>query len=295
MEFGKLDGKDLDDADFSLPADHADTKSHFTGKSSTRIYVGCAKWGRPEWVGTVYPDGTKEKDYLRHYVQNFNSIELNTTFYSIKKANVEKWASEASGDFRFCPKFGQRISHIKRLKDVLGITEYYIDCCNAFGKHFGAAFLQTPDNFGPKRLDDLRNYLESLPDGFRLFVEFRHKDWFTDAAAYDETFSMLSDLGFGAVITDVAGRRDVLHMRLTMPMAFIRFNGYGLIHSDYSRMDEWAARIKLWLQAGIEEVYFFGHQGDEAHTPATCAYFIRKLNEVAGTMLQPPAGFNRTT
>jgi uncharacterized protein YecE (DUF72 family) len=101
---------------------------------------------------------------------------------------------------------------------------------------------------------------------------------------------MLADLGFGAVITDVAGRRDVLHMRLTVPRAFIRFNGYGLIPSDYSRMDEWAARIKNWMAGGMEEIYFFGHQMDEAHTPATCAYMIRKLNEVADAKLKLPAG-----
>jgi uncharacterized protein YecE (DUF72 family) len=290
MEFGALEGKELEQADLSLPPDHPDSSRQFTGKTGAKIFIGCAKWGRPEWVGSVYPAGTKEKDYLKHYVQNFNSIELNTTFYSIKKANVEKWAAEASGDFRFCPKFGQRISHIKRLKDVQGITEYYIDCCGAFGKHFGAAFLQMPDNFGPKRFDDLRNYLESLPEDFRLFVEFRHKDWFADPAAFDETFSMLADLGFGAVITDVAGRRDVMHMRLTVPRAFIRFNGYGLLPSDYSRMDEWATRIKTWMAGGMEEIYFFGHQMDEAHTPATCAYMIRKLNEVAGTKLKLPAG-----
>jgi uncharacterized protein YecE (DUF72 family) len=290
MDFGALEGKELERAELSLPPDHADSARQFTGLSRAKVFIGCAKWGRPEWVGSVYPAGTKEKDYLRHYVQNFNSIELNTTFYSIKKANVEKWAAEASGDFRFCPKFGQRISHIKRLKDVQGITEYYIDCCLAFGKHFGAAFLQMPDNFGPKRLDDLRNYLESLPEDFRLFVELRHKDWFADQAAFDDTFTMLADLGFGAVITDVAGRRDVLHMRLTVPRAFIRFNGYGLIPSDYARMDEWVTRIRAWMKGGMEEIYFFGHQKDEAHTPATCAYMIRKLNELAGSGLTLPAG-----
>ena len=36
-----------------------------------------------EWVGKVYPEKTKEKDFLQYYVQHYNSIELNATHYKI--------------------------------------------------------------------------------------------------------------------------------------------------------------------------------------------------------------------
>ncbi|MTI19480.1 DUF72 domain-containing protein [Fulvivirga sp. RKSG066] len=89
-------------------------------------------------------------------------------------------------------------------------------------------------------------------------------------------------------MTDVADRRDVLHQRLTVPKAFIRFNGYGLIQSDYDRLDQWVTRCKAWIESGLEELYFFGHQENEAHTPVTCDYFIKRLNEACGLDIKRP-------
>ena len=89
--------------------------------------------------------------------------------------------------------------------------------------------------------------------------------------------------GLGFAITDVALRRDVLHMCLTNQTAFIRFNGYGLHQSDYKRLDEWIARLKLWREAGIEKVYFFMHQANEEHTPVLVNYFSKKTKCGNGT------------
>ncbi|MCB0129930.1 MAG: DUF72 domain-containing protein, partial [Caldilineaceae bacterium] len=119
MNFGHVTSPEIEEIDFSLPPDHR--LSWFSGKKvkDPKIYIGCGKWGIPEWVGPLYPEGTKEKDYLSHYVQRFNSIELNGTFYRLSRKSLETWAKEASGqNFVYCPKWSQRISHFKRLEDV---------------------------------------------------------------------------------------------------------------------------------------------------------------------------------
>jgi len=76
MEFGRVPENELDDIDFSLPAEPTFNKNILSGKPAAKpaIYLGCAKWGREEWVGKIYPPKTKEKDFLKHYVQHYNSI-----------------------------------------------------------------------------------------------------------------------------------------------------------------------------------------------------------------------------
>src|SRR5579863_8760885 len=121
MEFGRVE--DLNKVDFSFPGDDARTSQLFRElkkkKPKPMIYVGAAKWGRPDWIGKIYPKGTKQADFLKHYVTNYNSIELNAFFYRLfPKPTVEDWAATAGEDFKFCPKFTNNITHIRRLKNA---------------------------------------------------------------------------------------------------------------------------------------------------------------------------------
>jgi len=72
MDFGRVPEDELNKIDFSLPAEPVFNRSVLTGKpaKSPKVYIGCAKWGRTEWVGKIYPPGAKEKDFLDHYVQH---------------------------------------------------------------------------------------------------------------------------------------------------------------------------------------------------------------------------------
>ena len=98
MEFGRVPEKELDTVDFSLPKEPAFNSTILKGKpvQKPKVYVGCAKWGRKEWIGKIYPLKTKEKDFLDLYVQHYNSIELNATHYKIYDADaIKKWSGKA--------------------------------------------------------------------------------------------------------------------------------------------------------------------------------------------------------
>src|SRR5450432_3062369 len=122
MEFGRIDN--IGQIDFSLPPDDPLTEDLWTTlrmreDSALRLHVGCTVWGRKEWIGKLYPRGAKDKDFLSHYVRQFNCIELNTLFYSLQPVTViEKWAALAGPEFRFCPKFSNSISHELQLKNA---------------------------------------------------------------------------------------------------------------------------------------------------------------------------------
>ena len=299
MDFGRVEN--VDAVDFTFPDDHPDTtrllESIKKSKNAPKVYVGCAKWGRPDWIGKLYPKGTMATDFLKHYTKHFNSIELNATFYqTYPRITTEKWAGFADENFRFTPKMPQYVTHLKRLKGVEAQqeTDRFMSSILGFGDKLGHSFIQFDDRFGTKNFDTLKSYLEYLPKDFKSCVEFRHEDWFKESILVEETFDMLREIKIGSVITDTSGRRDVLHMRLTTPIAFIRFVGNNLHPTDFRRIDDWVNRMKLWIDSGIETIYFFIHNHEELNSPELCKYTIQKLNAATGLNLKGPNPLNDT-
>jgi uncharacterized protein YecE (DUF72 family) len=292
MEFGRVPKEQLNSIDFSLPAEPAYNKPILKGKpvKNPKVYLGCAKWGREEWVGKIYPPKTKEKDFLQHYVNHYNSIELNATHYKVYgEAGIKKWAEKAGGkDFKFCPKLYQGITHRGSLKGKQFITNEFFRGIVNFEQYLGPIFMQVSDTFSPKRKEELFDFLKTLPTDLQFFLEVRHPDWFKKDAIREELFTTLTTLNMGAVITDTAGRRDCAHMHLTIPKAFIRYVGNSLHPSDYTRCDAWIERMKFWLDKGLEELYFFMHMHDEATSPELTVYLVDKMNAALGLNLIKP-------
>ncbi len=299
MEFGRIPHEELALTDFTLPPDPEltiNTLLAAKNKGTLQVRVGCAKWGRKEWLGKIYPPKTKDANFLDEYVKHFDCIELNATFYNIYGQQViSKWKEKAApnANFKFCPKFSQSITHIRRLKNADEITTQYYAGIEAFGETLGPLFLQVGDNFTPKSLPDLKAYLQKLPTDVPVFVEVRHKDWFAVPEVRAEFFGMLHELNVGAVITDAAGRRDVIHMELPTPHAFIRFVGNSLDPTDYKRVDDWVERIVKWKEMGLQSVWFFMHQHDERYSPELADYVAEKLNQHLGLSLLRPTFMDR--
>ena len=298
MEFGRVPENELNAVDFSLPKEPTGTKNVLKGKpfKKAKVYVGCAQWGRPEWVGKIYPLKTKEKDFLQHYVDHYNSIELNATHYKIYgEAGVTKWAEKAKGkDFLFCPKMYKGVTHFGSLKGKDFISNEFLRGVTAFKEHLGPIFVQVSDSFSPKRKDELFTYLKSLPTDLQFFLEVRHPDWFAKENEREDMFEFLRENSIGAVITDTAGRRDCAHMNLTVPKTFIRYVGNSLHKTDYTRIDAWVKRMKYWLDKGMEELYFFMHMHDEATSPELTVYLVDKMNKECGLNLIKPTFVDKT-
>lgn len=290
MDFGRVDPAQLDEIDFKLPAEPALNKTVFKGTplKKPHVYLGCSKWGRKEWVGKIYPKGTKETEWPDAYMHHFNCIELNATHYRIYGADVlEKWDARAKGKhFKFCPKVPQSISHYSTLVNAGDQTTAFLEGILAFKDHLGPIFLQLSDRFSPNRRDNLFRYLESLPTDLQFFLEVRNPEWFSDPAISNELFNTLHKLKVGAVITDTAGRRDCAHMHMPVAKGFIRYVGNGAHPTDYTRLDDWMNRIHYWLQHGLKELYFFIH--DMAYSPELAVYVADKLKEISGIEVPRP-------
>ncbi len=294
MDFGKVTTAELNKIDFSLPPDPAGNKkilSAGSGKTgAAKFYMGCAKWGRKEWLGKIYPKGTKDAQFLDHYVQHYNAIELNATHYQIYGPDtISKWAAKASGqDFRFCPKLPQIISHYSNFSNTTQLTDAFLEGILAFKEQLGPVFLQVSDQYSPARKEALFQYLRSLPQDIQFFLELRHPGWFSNAKERSVLLQVLKENNTGLVITDTAGRRDCAHMHLTIPKTFIRFVGNSLHPTDYTRINDWVSRLQRWLEQGIEEIYFFMHMHNEALSPELTVYLADQLNEKCGLKLKRP-------
>ena len=297
MEFGRVAESELGNIDFTLPAEPAFNEQVLSGKLNRhpKVYLGCAKWGRTEWIGKIYPPKTKDKDFLQHYVQHYNSIELNATHYKVYgSSGIAKWAEKAGEkDFMFCPKMYQGVTHRGALTNKQFLTDEFLKGIIAFEKHLGPVFIQVSDSFSTKRRDELFTYIKSLPIDLQFFLEVRHPDWFAKDDIRNELFSFLKENHTGIVITDTSGRRDCAHLHLTVPKAFIRYVGNSLHPTDYTRVDEWIAKMKYWIEQGIEEIYFFMHMHDEAFSPELTVYMVDKLNSTCGLNLQKPTFVNQ--
>ena len=290
MEFGKL--SDISQVDFRLPPDPDQNKRILPGIQTgpCTVYVGCTGWSMKEWVGRVYPAGTRSSDYLKAYARQFNTIELNTTHYRIPDADtVDRWRDTVPADFRFCPKLPQTISHREDLGLASGQTAAFCKAIAGLDNTLGCSFLQLPPQIDEKALSRLRRFLDVLPAEVPMAIEFRHPGWFQEQAA---PLQFLADYDTAAVITDVAGRRDVAHMQLTNRTVMVRFVGNNLHPSDYARIDEWVSRLLQWAKAGLEKVYFFTHEPDNLQAPELAAYLVKKLQMIANFETRGPQFFD---
>src|SRR5690606_6097469 len=132
----------------TLPKDHPATGDLLKKNKSSRpfeVYVGCAKWNKSDLKG-FYPRGTK--DELTYYATQFNSVELNATFYKMPtNEQVVTWKNKTGEDFKFFPKISNTISHYKRLINIEEPLAMYCDAISHFEEKLGMVFLQMIDNF----------------------------------------------------------------------------------------------------------------------------------------------------
>jgi uncharacterized protein YecE (DUF72 family) len=284
MIFGQVE--DPGKVDFTLPADNKQTKEVLKqGKKPLQAFVGCAKWNKTDLKG-FYPKGTK--DELGYYSTQFNSIELNATFYNMPtKDQVLTWKSKTPDNFKFFPKITNSVSHYKRLINVKTVTTEYCDAVSFFEEKLGMVFLQMHDNFKPKDFDRLEKFANEFSKAIPLAIELRNPEWFSDPKAANAFYELTERNKITNIIVDTAGRRDMLHMRLTNPTAFVRYVGANH-KSDYKRLDDWLSRIKQWKDEGLENLYFFVHQNIELESPLLSAYFIEKMNKELNLNLTIP-------
>lgn len=291
MDFGKL--LSVESVDFALPANPPQNETLLAAlptATTPMLYIGATGYNMKAWAGQWYPAGTKDRDFLAQYGKQFNTIEHNTTHYRIPdEATVARWREETPVDFRFCPKIPQTISHARDLGLSGGQIELFCNMIAGLEEKLGCCFLQLPPYFSVRDINLLARFLEQFPASIPLAVEVRHESFFQPAVQAEDYFQLLQQHHIATVITDVAGRRDVCHMRLTGARVLIRFVGNALHPTDYTRIEDWSRRAKDWTARGLRELYFFTHEPDNLLAPELAAYTAEAFKtQMPGAQLRGP-------
>ena len=147
----------------------------------SRIYIGCSGFSNRDWKGFFFPEELPPKEQLNFYSTQFNTVEINSTFYRRPRAQtLENWCQRTDEDFKFFIKIPKTITHIKRLKETAAETA---DFCKHI--HHGiqeklAGFLfQMPPSFHYSE-EHLEQLIATADSRFLNIVEFRHESWWND-------------------------------------------------------------------------------------------------------------------
>ena len=289
---------------FGWATDHGPVTSRVVG-SIIRImslYLGCPIWSYKGWVGSFYPEGTKQSDYLREYVRRLTTVEGNTTFYAVPNTEtLARWTEAMPETFRFCPKLPRTISHGGELQLRGKEAHAFIQAMSQLGTRLGPMFLQLPPRYSPKLLDDLRSFLEAWPAHVPLAVEVRHTAWFR--SPHQENLNrMLQELDKARVVIDTRPIRSLsgdkilegsvyrrmLEARARKPdlpvptrrevgFTFLRYIGHPSMDQNAEFLDEWADHLAGALEQG-EDAYVFCHCPDERLDPWLCRDLHRRVN-----------------
>ncbi len=267
-------------------------------------YLGCPAWGMKTWVGRLFPKKTGQADFLKLYSRVFNTVEGNTTFYALPKAEtVERWRDDTPDDFRFCFKFPKKVSHEKMLLESEAYVEAFLSRLAPLGPKLGTLMLQLPPRFGFKQLDRLGAFLRSLPRELRCAVELRHPVFFAGGEEERSCAAMLTELGVDTVVMDARGLhasddpalaevRDrkpnlPIVMRATGPQPIVRCVPHPDFESTVPFLRPWLDQLPQWIAQG-RRPYFFMHAPDDTFAPENAYRFHELLRERAEVGDLPP-------
>src|SRR3954452_1019206 len=109
---------------------------------SHRAIVGCAGWSIPRDHSANFPG---EGTHLSRYARRFSGVEINTSFYRPHRPSTyARWASETPEGFSFSLKVPKEITHTRRLIDVDGPLDRFLDETAARGTKRGPLLVQLP-------------------------------------------------------------------------------------------------------------------------------------------------------
>jgi uncharacterized protein YecE (DUF72 family) len=219
------------------------------------LYVGTSGYSYPAWKGTFYPAKLPAKQMLRYYGEHFGTVESNYTFRSLPTpAVLATWTESVPARFKFALKAPQRITHIKRLKDVAEPLAEFLEAAAGLKRRLGPLLFQLPPNF-KKDLPRLRDFLALLPRRRRIAFEFRHPSWFDE-----EVFGLLRKRNAALCIADTDDGLDIPFVA-TADWGYLRLRG-----TDYHD-----AALKSWLKRmrgqGWEDAYVFFKHEDAGNGP----------------------------
>ncbi len=229
-----------------------------------KAFIGTSGFYYSNWIGDFYPAETKKEDLLNFFQTQFNTVEINSSFYHVPRATtVENWKTKVDDNFIFVFKASRTVTHLKKFNVDETLISIVLNPLKTFeskpAKHL--ILFQTPGNV-KANIKKLQNLLVLLPKTFLYAFEFRHETWFSD-----EVYSLLKEYNAATVLSDspVKNRNERMWPYYdvdTANFSYIRFHGSEkLYYSSYTEEElrHYAEVIKRKMKKGMNVYAYFNN------------------------------------
>ena len=242
-----------------------------------RLRIGCSGWNYKSWKGRFYPAGLASSKWLDYYTGQFDTVELNNSFYRLPEAaTFARWRDQVPEDFVFAVKASRFLTHMKRLRDPEEPIRRLFSHAQALGPKLGPVLYQLPGSFTVD-LPRLDAFLTALPRDIQHVVEFRHPSWYVD-----EVFACLERQRVALCLHDKSGSE--ITSSPVGPFVYVRFHGTtGDYHGSYpdAVLSNWAIRLASHWREGRDVYAYFNNDPEAIATrnAATLLSFTRKRRQ----------------
>ena len=208
--------------------------------SRPQYRIGCSGWIYNHWRGLFYPAKMPARQWFEHYAREFDTVEINNTFYRLPEADVfDAWRLQAPKEFIYAVKASRFLTHHKKLKDPAEPLERLFSRARHLGKHLGPVLYQLPPNWKPD-VGRLASFCAMLPPDATHVFEFRSPEWLAE-----DVLDVLRAHKVCLCIHDLIPDHP---RHLIGPIVYVRFHGAtGKYSGCYSQdqMRAWAD----WLRS----------------------------------------------
>jgi uncharacterized protein YecE (DUF72 family) len=241
------------------------------------VRIGTSGWHYKHWVGTYYPATCRAPQMLEHYLRDFDTVELNNSFYRLPTPEAfDCWRDATPPDFRFAVKGSRFITHNKKLKEPENALENLLPRAERLREKLGVVLWQLPPKW-KKNVSRLEEFLAALPRERRYTFEFREPSWLND-----DVLAVLRRYNAAFCIYELAGFHTALE--ITADFAYVRLHGpeAGKYQGSYStaQLERWAKRIAEWSER-LKAVYVY-FDNDQHGYAAQNARTLKGMVEASG-------------
>lgn len=145
------------------------------------IYIGTSGYNYPYWKNRFYPEKLAVSKWLGYYSTQFNTLELNSSFYRFPVVkNLQKATAATPPDFLFTVKVHKIITHTRRMKGVKEKVKEFEDIVQeGLQEKLACILFQLPPSYSysEERLSDI---IENLEHKSQNVIEFRHTSWWNE-------------------------------------------------------------------------------------------------------------------
>ncbi|MEO7316682.1 MAG: DUF72 domain-containing protein [Ginsengibacter sp.] len=147
----------------------------------THFHTGCSGFYYKDWNDIFYPEKLPQTKWFEFYCQQFNTLEINSSFYKFpSEKSLIKWYQTSPADFKFSLKVPRLITHYKKFEDCESLlSDFYTSIRNGLQDKLGCILFQLPPQtiYSSEKLDLI---VRSVDTTFKNVFEFRHISWWNE-------------------------------------------------------------------------------------------------------------------